>query len=413
MQIKRRHVIYVQGYDPRGLAQYYRMFRTELRKFLGLYNLKADITRPELAPDNARARWTITTQADDWQTHTTYDFLRWEDVIAKDFTRAPLWVIVHGLITLADVIRVGMLFRFFKAHWRFALFVLYPYVALIAQCAVAIWLGLTINGLAATYLSGGFIPVIAGLIAGAGVLFAMIKWLEPRTYMLYLMTDIVSTRQFARNRRPDWTARMQLFAQHLADIIRASDADEAIIIGHSSGSFLAVDVLAQALRLDPDLGRHGPKVRLLTLGGNLPIIGLAPKAQWFRDELKQLAIEPSVDWYDFQSRKDVMNFFPFDAIGGHGIDVGAARRNPTLVRMRLRKLIDPKIYPTFRWRFFRVHFQFIMANDRPDAYDFYMMLCGPVALPDRVNHPDDSVIAVTGDPPARLGAWQRMKAGKE
>ena len=82
------------------------MFRTELRKFLGLYNLKADITRPELAPDNARARWTITTQADDWQTHTTYDFLRWEDVIAKDFTRAPLWVIVHGLITLADVIRV-------------------------------------------------------------------------------------------------------------------------------------------------------------------------------------------------------------------------------------------------------------------------------------------------------------------
>ena len=39
MRVKNRHVIYVQGYDPRGLAQYYRMFRTELRKFEKLYGV--------------------------------------------------------------------------------------------------------------------------------------------------------------------------------------------------------------------------------------------------------------------------------------------------------------------------------------------------------------------------------------
>ena len=41
-----------------------------------------------------------------------------------------------------------------------------------------------------------------------------------------------------------------------------------------------------------------------------------------------LAIEPSIDWIDCQARKDVMNFYQFDPIASHGIDVGAARRNP-------------------------------------------------------------------------------------
>ena len=46
MRVEHRHVIYVQGYDPRGLAQYYRMFRTELRKFGRLYGLTTAVGRP-------------------------------------------------------------------------------------------------------------------------------------------------------------------------------------------------------------------------------------------------------------------------------------------------------------------------------------------------------------------------------
>ena len=47
VRVQHRHIIYVQGYDPRGLAQYYRMFRTELRKFGRLYQLTATISRPQ------------------------------------------------------------------------------------------------------------------------------------------------------------------------------------------------------------------------------------------------------------------------------------------------------------------------------------------------------------------------------
>ena len=77
-----------------------------------------------------------------------------------------------------------------------------------------------------------------------------------------------------------------------------------------------------------------------------------------------LAVEPSIDWIDCQARKDVMNFYQFDPIASHGIDVGAARRNPTIVPVRFRDIIRPEHYEKFRWQFFRVHFQFVMANER-------------------------------------------------
>ena len=127
---------------------------------------------------------------------------------------------------------------------------------------------------------------------------------------------------------------------------------------------------------------------LLTIGGNFPIVGFHATSQDFRDHLRLLAVEPSIDWIDCQSRKDVMNFYPFDPIAGHGIDVGPARRNPTIVPVRFREIIKPEHYNVFRWKFFRVHFQFVMANERPHAYDFFMIVCGPIPLRDRMALPE-------------------------
>src|SRR5207237_7963569 len=84
VRVQHRHIIYIQGYDPRGLAQYYRMFRTELRKFGRLYQLQATISRPKVADDDEIASWAIDTTASDWQTRTAYDFLRFEDFIQQD-----------------------------------------------------------------------------------------------------------------------------------------------------------------------------------------------------------------------------------------------------------------------------------------------------------------------------------------
>jgi len=125
--------------------------------------------------------------------------------------------------------------------------------------------------------------------------------------------------------------------------------------------------------------------------------------------MRDLAIEPSIDWIDCQARKDVMNFFQFDPIEGHGIDAGDKKRNPTIVPVRFREIIAPEHYNLFRWQFFRVHFQFVMANERPHAYDFFMIVCGPVPLRERVAAPDAALAVATGDAAAREFGWRRLE----
>src|ERR1700730_7541380 len=104
-----------------------------------------------------------------------------------------------------------------------------------------------------------------------------------------------------------------------------------------------------------------------------------------------------------------MNFFPCDRIAGHGIDVGASRRNPTIVPVRFREIIKPEHYNVFLWKFFRVHFQFFMANEQPHAYDFFMIVCGPIPLTERMACPEAALAVATGDAAAREWAWKRLE----
>ena len=106
-----------------------------------------------------------------------------------------------------------------------------------------------------------------------------------------------------------------------------------------------------------------------------------------------------------------MNFFLFDPVAAHGIRLVAPRRNPKIVSVRFREIIKPEHYKLFRWQFFRVHFQFVMANERPHAYDFFMIVCGPVPLRERMAHPDAALAVVSAkDAVTRDGGWAVLDA---
>jgi len=264
------------------------------------------------------------------------------------------------------------------------------------------------QGLAAIGIPGLF-SILAATALFVALLGTALKYTENQTYLLYLLCDTIWTWEFSHRQRPEWDERIDRFAQYLVDVARKNDAEEIVIVGHSSGSFLGTEILARALKLDPALGRHGPRIVLLTLGGNYPIVGFHKVSQDFRDHLRQLAVEPSIDWIDCQARKDVMNFFHLDPIASHGIEVGALRRNPTIVAVRFREIIKPEHYYLFRWKFFRVHFQFVMANERPHAYDFFMIVCGPIPLTERMARPEAALAIATGDAAAREWAWKRLE----
>ena len=318
-------------------------------------------------------------------THTTYDFVRWDDVVRADAARRPWRKIIDAWLLLACYLASGMLWRMARAHWRFALFFLYPYIALIAMTLAASALGATLARLTAFALrpalaDAAMIGAAIGTVAAIAALVAALRLTERHTYLLYLFDDGVSTDEYVRRRRPDWDARLALFADRLIAVAQAAEADEIVVVGHSSGSFMAVDVIAQALARDPALGRHGPAIRLVTLGANLPLVGFHPAGGWFVERLQRVLAAADVVWLDVQSRKDVMSFYPFDQAVGHGLSGPLL----TTVGVRFRDVLLPQNYAAFRWQFFRVHFQYLMANERPAAWDYFMLICGPRSISDAI-----------------------------
>jgi pimeloyl-ACP methyl ester carboxylesterase len=169
-------------------------------------------------------------------------------------------------------------------------------------------------------------------------------------------------------------------ARHLVATARANEADELALVGHSAGGVIASAVMARALELDPDLGRRGPRLVLLTLGSIMPAVALHPAARRMREIVRRLAIEPTLAWIDCQSRKDYMSFSDFDPVEGVGVHVGMQRCNPLIWLVRFKDMIWPEYYRRFTWNLFRVHYQYIRAGDRPAPYDYMLLVSGPMAI---------------------------------
>ena len=58
-------------------------------------------------------------------------------------------------------------------------------------------------------------------------------------------------------------------------------------------------------------------------------------------------------------------------------------------------MLSPEFYERLRLSFFRMHYQFIMANDQRARYDYFMLVCGPVPVTQWAEN-GDKVLAAFG-----------------
>src|SRR5262249_48441282 len=165
------------------------MFRTELRKFARLYGIAATTTRPRAADNGEMASWTIETKADDWQTRTDYDFLRFEDFIQRDLAQ-PIWrIVLHAVWIYWRLIFRCTAYRFFAANWRFATFITWPHLLLLAEAigagAIAFGIERALDALGVP----NFFSIAAAAAVFVALLGVVLKYTENRTYVLYLLSD--------------------------------------------------------------------------------------------------------------------------------------------------------------------------------------------------------------------------------
>ena len=387
--IRRRHVIYVEGYDPQGAKGYYRLFDRSWARFLKVWPLKARLS--ELAVDSQDfAHWNVEAAGPNWQVVTRYDFLRQEHIIRANMAEPLLRQIPRALAWALDYLVSGAIFRVLRASPYFGLVLLYFQIMLIW------WLALAAGGL------GGAASVPIGILGAIAIFFAL-RPLANRLFLIQINNHWPYLCAFARGEASCFDAPIEACAQRVIAAVRANDADEVIVVGHSGGGALAPAVIVRALELDPDIGRKGPPLVLVTLGSIAPGAALHPQAVRMRAMFARLAVEPSVLWIDSQSRADVLNFWNFDPVEGIGARVDGRRCNPLIWKVRFGDMLSRQFYWRIRFNFFRLHYQFIMASDRRAPYDYFLLVCGPVPVAAWARDPNGVLAAFAADGSLAVG----------
>jgi hypothetical protein len=144
---------------------------------------------------------------------------------------------------------------------------------------------------------------------------------------------------------------------------------------------MMVEALARALRLDSELGRGQSILALLTVGSSILKIGLHPEATSLKASVARVSAEPSLSWFEYQSKVDPINFFGTNPVEQMGLPPTG---KPIVRTIRIRETMSPEEYRNLRLNFLRLHRQFTMPNSSRYYYDFYLICFGPMSLRRRV-----------------------------
>src|SRR5262249_14078134 len=298
-----------------------------------------------------------------WKVGVGYEFLRLERFLRANMAEPLRRQLVRAAWWAANDLMSGAIWRIFRASWRFALHLAYLQLMLVLWIAVAIAGGL-LAAMLATRLVGAPAPVTVVIALAVGVgLLVLLRTLADRWRILQVATCWPYVREFARGEATGYDRPIDIFAARIVAAARDNEADELVVIGHSSGGGIGAAVVARALEIDPDLLRRGPRLVLMTLGSLLPAMTLHPAAARMRAVVRRLAVERTLVWVDCQSRKDWLNFWDVDPLELSDVKLDERRCTVRILQVRFRDMLSPSSIGRMQWNLLRMHYQFIMANE--------------------------------------------------
>jgi hypothetical protein len=383
--VAKRLVFHIGGYDPiTSDVSAQQRFVREIARFQRTWSVKAAVDGSHDTAD--QIQWNVTTTGPDWLVETDYRLVRWHDVIEVFGRRSTGARISVGILAFLDFVLAGTLWRYLLTNWRYAGFFLYPFVMFGTLIAAAFLISVFAFKITVS------IPIATGggLFGIAAVLVGPWRWL----HLGDLFDDWIFSREYIRRGNSEIEQRLDRLATELVAAASNFAADEILVIGHSLGAVLAVDLLDRALKLDPALGRNKIPVAFLSVGSSILKVGLHPKAIRFRTTMERVAQSRAIFWGDYQALIDPLNFYKSQPMA----DMGLSTENEATVRVvKLSRMLDHDMYRRIRLNFFRLHCQFVSGNDRRTSYDYFMLTCGPISAKSQTLAPDGAVSMIADD----------------
>ena len=367
----RRRVFYIPGYDPFHPRRYRELFRKEGQAQAAISGYHID-----LKPKSAKGPygWTASTTINGQTAEADVEVLVWADIVKSSMDLGIARTYLQLIRTAWAYIGSGALFRLMKLRKGPMIAALYPIVFLLAQLAISLLAAWGLGRLIAHFTH----PAL-GLVAGVGLVWAMLtafRRYDSKVFAYYLMHDYAYSAQSGGANPPELEARMADFRT----TIRAAldqDVDEVLVVGHSSGAHLAVSILSDMIR--QGLPETRPALGFLSLGQVVPMVSFLPKATRLRGDLAYLSARDELTWVDVTAPGDGCAFALCDPVSVTGV-APTDQKWPLIQTAAFTQTLSPARWAELRWRFFRLHFQYLCAFDRPGHYDYFQITAGPLTL---------------------------------
>ena len=377
--VKTRRVFYIPGYDPIHPRRYRELYRKE-----GSAQARISDYQIALSPKTGGGNygWNVAAHIDGVDVEAQVDVLVWSDIVRISMSNSILATYGQLVQTAWVYIASGALWRLMKLRKGPVIAALYPVGMLLLQLLIAalagklLYAGVTFFGGAAWF---------KGIAAAAGVGLGrqVLRWFKKhdgKLFAYYLMHDYAFGAATRGANPPALETRMTEFGDAIAQALR-SDVDEVLVVGHSSGAHLGVSILADLIRAGR-VPADGPALAFMTLGQVVPMVSFLRDAHRLRADLRFLSQCEGLTWVDVTAPGDGCAFALCDPVAVSGV-APEDKRWPLVFSAAFTQSLTPARWKELRWRFFRLHFQYLCAFDAPKDYDYFQITAGPHSLAER------------------------------
>ncbi|KEP70987.1 hypothetical protein DL1_10060 [Thioclava dalianensis] len=382
-RVRRRRVFYIPGYDPIHPRRYRELYRKE-----GAEQAQISGYEIALAPKKSGSGpygWHVRSVQDGTEAEADIEVLVWSDIVRASMGKSIAATYGQLVRTAATYIVSGALFGLMRLRKGPVIAALYPIVALSVQALLGLGLGWGLAALLLALLPDFPLDWVLGLAVGLGVMTGALRWFrrhDNRFFAYYLMHDYAFTARWGGANPPELEARMASFAARI-EAAMAEDWDEVLIVGHSSGAHLAVSILADLLREERiGTGPSRPALSFLSLGQVVPMVSYLPRATRLRADLAYLSTARALFWLDVTAPGDGCAFALCDPVAVSGV-APADQIHPLVISAAFTQTLSPERWKALRWRFFRLHFQYLCAFDKVGDYDYFRITAGSLSLASR------------------------------
>lgn len=382
--VRRRRVFYIPGYDPIHPRRYRELYRKE-----GAAQARISGYSLTLSPKQTKGPygWHAAAEMDGQRSEADLEVLVWSDIVRGSMEASiagTYWQLVR---TAWIYISTGALRRLMRLRKGPVIAALYPVGMLLLQALLALLLAWGVAhafGIPAGLLNLGGLPAtLMGWALGLGAGYALLRWFKKRDgkfFAYYLMHDYAHAAATRGAIAPEMEARMGQFRALIAEALQDQSLEEVLVVGHSSGAHLGISVLADLIR--EGVPPERPALGFLTLGQVVPMVSFLPRARRLRADLRYLCQRQELAWVDVTAPGDGCAFALCDPVAVSGV-APQGKRWPLVFSAAFTQTLSPERWQQLRWRFFRLHFQYLCAFDRPGDYDYFRITAGPLTLAER------------------------------